>query len=72
MSLNGLHGNNKQDDILQEFYQKLSYFLMSGEHSNKEIMEEIEIQISKLQEKVNQKQQLVCSPGNDEFLQERN
>lgn len=71
MSLNGLHGNNKHDDILQEFYQKLSYFLMSSEHSNKEILEEIEIQILKLQEKVNQKQ-LVYSPGNVEFLQERN
>ena len=51
--LNGYHGTERKDDTLREFYQKLSYFLMSGEHSNKEIMEEIERQISNLQEKVN-------------------
>ncbi|XP_068737353.1 golgin subfamily A member 4-like [Montipora capricornis] len=48
LSFNGFHGNIR-DDSLQEFYQKLSYFLTSGEHSNKEIMEEIERQISNLQ-----------------------
>ena len=48
----GYHGDN-QDDTLREFYQKLSYFLMTGEHSKKEIMEEIEQQISNLQQKVN-------------------
>lgn len=52
-SLNGYHGTERKDDSLREFYQKLSYFLMSGEHSNKEIMEEIERQISNLQQKVN-------------------
>lgn len=52
-SLNGYHGTERKDDTLREFYQKLSYFLMSGEHSNKEIMEEIERQISNLQQKVN-------------------
>ena len=48
----GSHGDS-QDDTLRQFYQKLSYFLMTGEHSNKEIMEEIERQISNLQQKVN-------------------
>lgn len=52
-SLNGYHGTESKDDTLREFYQKLSYFLMSGEHSNEEIMEEIERQISNLQHKVN-------------------
>lgn len=52
-SFHGFQSNGK-DDTLQEFYMKLSYFLMSGEHSNKEIMEEIERQISNLQEKVKQ------------------
>lgn len=52
-SLNSYHGTERKDDTLREFYQKLSYFLMSGEHSNKEIMEEIERQISNLQQKVN-------------------
>lgn len=48
------HGfqSDRQDDTLQVFYQRLSYFLMTGEHSSKEIMEEIERQISNLQQKV--------------------
>ena len=50
-SFHGYHSNS-QGDTLRVLYQKLSYFLMSGEHSNKEIMEEIERQISNLQQKV--------------------
>ena len=46
------HHSNKQEDILQVLSQRLSYFLMAGEHSNKEIMEEIERQISDLKQKV--------------------
>lgn len=50
-SYNGYH-SNRQEDILQVLYQRLSYFLMTGEHSNKEIMEEIERQISDLKQEV--------------------
>jgi len=50
---NGYH-SNRQEDILQVFYQRLSYFLMTGEYNNKEIMEEIERQISDLKQKVKQ------------------
>ncbi|PFX23353.1 hypothetical protein AWC38_SpisGene12113 [Stylophora pistillata] len=49
-SFHGFQGD-RQDDTLQVFYQRLSYFLMTGEHSSKEIMEEIERQISNLKEK---------------------
>ncbi|KAL9987709.1 hypothetical protein ACROYT_G002058 [Oculina patagonica] len=49
-SFHGYH-SDRQDDTLQVFYQRLSYFLMTGEHSNKEIMEEIEKQISDLKQK---------------------